>query len=418
MEKPLPIPSAILLVGNELLSGRIEDKNGSYFGSVLKEEGFEVKEIRVVGDDPYGISRAVKDFYEEYPFLLVLGGLGPTQDDRTTEGIASAFHTTLSLHSPSWERIVDLFSKKGITPPPENKKQAMIPVGAEVLENPAGTAPGYFFFKDGKVVVVLPGPPKENRVIFSEKVKPFLSRWFPKRSPLKTHTFRVFGCTESEADHLLRDLPLPSSWEIQTLFQFPEILISVVMREKVDTSRSRKVFREIRKRLSPYLYGEGEKKLPEKVGEMIRERGWKLVTVESCTGGLLGKLLTDIPGSSAWFYGGFVVYDNSAKKLLGVSSTLLKKYGAVSEEVALDMLRQGLRSSRQKVGISITGIAGPSGGTPSKPVGTVCIAWGNLKKMEVKTYRFPWDREYNRIVSAWTALWRLRLWMKKESVSS
>jgi nicotinamide-nucleotide amidase len=403
--------AGILLVGNELLRGEIPDRNGAFMGGELTSMGFQVERIVTVPDGIEAIACVTRDLHLSHDLLVVMGGLGPTGDDLTTEAIAQALSIPLEFHEESWQRIVMIYASRGRTPPEVNRKQALIPQGAEVLPNPQGTAPGYLFQHEGHWIAVLPGPPRENQAIFGESLKNRLREIFPTAFPRRQRILRIFGLTESQVAERIEELARKSSVEFRYLFRFPEILVLLSAHpseEKVLDETARKAHAL----LEPHVYTEGEKTLPEVVGLILKERHLKVVAVESCTGGLGAKLLTDIPGSSAWFERGFVVYTNDAKEeVLGVPKEILQEFGAVSEETALAMLKGGLEHSRADVGFAITGVAGPTGGTREKPVGTVCIAVGDRKRGKVKTYHFSWDREYNRLISVWTALHRLRLWI-------
>lgn len=413
-----PPRAGILLVGTELLRGEIHDRNGAFMGRELTQMGFSVETIVVVPDEVEAIVERVRELKKESDLLVLMGGLGPTGDDLTTEALAQALYLPLEFHEESWERIVLIYQSRGRTPPEVNRKQALVPKGAEVFSNPHGTAPGYLLEHQGSFILVLPGPPKENQAIFATGLAARLKELFPQALPRLTRTFRVFGLTESQVAERVQDLEHNEGVEFRYLFRFPEILVLLATTPKKEPLLN-SLGETIRSRLDPYIYSEGENTLPQVVGELLKARGLKIVTVESCTGGLAAKLLTDTPGSSAWFERGFVVYSNAAKEeLLGVPRSLLDQYGAVSEPVAQALLEGALTRSRADLGFSITGIAGPEGGTPEKPVGTVCIAFGDRGGSQVKTYKFPWDREYNRLISVWTALHRIRLWVLAKEGSS
>ncbi len=399
----------ILLVGDELLSGEIEDRNGPFFADRLTDLGFTVKGIRILPDDGEVIAAEARDAVARSRLVVVCGGLGPTSDDRTTEAVGRAFGRKLVLDEPQWERIRQVFSLLiGEEPPPGNEKQAIVPEGSEILANEVGTAVGYVLREADGMVAVLPGPPKENRRMFEGELVPWLDRNMPERRPWRTRLYRVFGLPESEVGHRLRPLEdeVPGL-RISYRFAFPEILVKLRVpeaREEALEAAGRKIV----SRLAPHLYGTGDQALPELLGRELQERGLRVVTAESCTAGLAAKLLTDTPGSSAWMECGFVAYSNASKqRLLRVDGALLERSGAVSEETARAMLDGALAVSGADVGVAVTGVAGPGGGTPEKPVGTVWIAWGDRERREAGCFRFLWDRQYNRIVSAWAALHRL-----------
>jgi nicotinamide-nucleotide amidase len=401
------LTACVLLIGDELLAGEIQDRNGPYLADQLTRHGFRIREIRLLSDDVEGIAAAVKEALRDCRLVVVCGGLGPTSDDRTTEAIAQALGKRLILDEEQWERIRGIFSLlRGEEPPPGNEKQAKLPEGADVLKNEMGTALGYVARREESAIAVLPGPPKENQHMFETQLLPWLDRHMPDRSRWAARVFRVFGLPESEVGHRLSDLETEyGDLRVSYRFHFPEILVK--LRGEVEAEdRLNAASVDLEKRLEPYIYSTGEDRLPAVLGRELERRNLRIVAAESCTGGLAAKLLTDVPGSSAWLERGFVVYSNPSKKeLLGVPDAMLKQHGAVSEPVALAMLEGALARSDAQVGFAITGIAGPGGGTLGRPVGTVCIAWGDRTRSRVETHTFYWDREYNRLLSAWMAMY-------------
>lgn len=406
MNRPV---ASVLLIGDELLSGEIQDRNGIYFAERLTSQGFRIEGIHLLSDDVEGIGRGVKEALRKCRLVVVCGGLGPTSDDRTTEAVGKALDRRLILEEDQWERIRQIFSMlRGEEPPPGNEKQAMLPEGAHVLLNEMGTAVGYVVPEGDAAVAVLPGPPKENQAMFEKQLLPWLDRRWPGRSRLLYRVFRVFGLPESEVGHRLRGLEADyRDIRVSYRFYFPEILVKL----RCDTASGEQLMAastDLERLLAPHVYSHGEDRLPVVLGRELERRGLRIVTAESCTGGLVAKLLTDIPGSSAWMERGFVVYSNEAKRdLLGVPEQMLEREGAVSEPVVRRMLDGALERSDAQVALAITGIAGPGGGTLWRPVGTVWIAWGDRRQAHAETHRFQWDREYNRLLSAWAAMHRL-----------
>lgn len=401
--------ASVLLIGDELLSGEIRDRNGPYLAEQLTQLGFRVRRIHLLPDEVTEIAAAVREDLERCRLVMVCGGLGPTSDDRTTEAIGEALGRGLELDGRQWERIREVFSLlRGEEPPPGNEKQARFPEGADVLPNEAGTALGYVARQGDCAVAVLPGPPKENRRMFEGPFLSWLAGHMPDLSRGETRVFRVFGLPESEVGHRLAALETEyPDLRVSYRFHFPEILVKLTG-EAGSADRLEAASAELGGRLGPHLYGTGEEGLPAVLGRALERKGLRIVTAESCTGGLAAKLLTDVPGSSAWMDRGFVVYSNRAKhELLGVPEEMLKEYGAVSEPVVLAMLRGALARSEAQVGLAITGIAGPGGGTPGRPVGTVWTAWGDGSRSRAESHQFLWDREYNRLLSAWAAMYQV-----------
>lgn len=411
------LPAAILVIGDELLAGEIEDKNGPFLAEALAAEGFRVREIRVLPDELGAIGDALDAAVAAAPLVVLSGGLGPTSDDLTTEAVARALGVETRLDAGAWADIQALFSSRGVILPPGNEKQALIPEGAEVLPNRQGTAPGFLATAPGGArVAVLPGPPRENRAMFAEALLPRLRAWRPEAPRWQTRVLRCFGLGEATVGERLRPVEAAHpAVRVGYQARFPEVLVK--LRHGSDAeAEAEAAAKAVTAALAPFVYGEGEAALPEVLGRLAAAKGLRLVTAESCTAGWVAKLLTDAPGSSAWFVEGAVVYANAAKTaLLHVPPALLEEHGAVSEPVAEAMLRGALAraAGRAEAGVALTGIAGPDGGTPDKPVGTVCMAWGDAADLHVRTHRYPFDRDRNRLLSAWSALGHLYRWIRE-----
>jgi len=400
---------SIFVIGDELLAGDIVDVNGPYLAEKLTDQGFRIQAIHLLPDDVNQIAGAVKDARRGCRLVVLCGGLGPTSDDRTTEAVARAFNRKLVLDKTHWERIRQAFSiLRGEEPSPGNEKQATFPQGIHILANEIGMAPGYVLQEGGDVVAVLPGPPKENQPMFQKELLPWLNRNMPEREKWAVSVFRVFGLPESEVGYRLKSFEKENTGvRISYRFSFPEILVKLRCEARSGDCLA-SLSAELMQLLAPHVYSTNEERLPAVLGRELAGRGLRIVTAESCTGGLAAKLLTDTAGSSAWMERGFVTYTNAAKvELLNVPGELIEKHGAVSEEVARAMLAGALSRSDAHVGLAITGIAGPTGGTIDKPVGSVCIAWGDSKTQHTHTYWFHWDREFNRIISVWAGMHQL-----------
>lgn len=398
----------ILLIGDELLAGEVRDRNGPAMRDLLAGEGIRTVGIAMLPDEREAIAAAVARGLAAGRLVCVLGGLGPTADDLTAEAVAGVIGRPLVRDEAQWVRVQQIFAAMNRTPPPGNDKQVHIPAGADVLPNEAGTAPGWAVAGAGGLVAAFPGPPRENGPMMTGPFVAWLATHLPDRTRWQTQVFRTFGLPESEVGHRLQPLesrlgPILLAYQ----YHFPEVLVKLRVPEGSEGSAA-VLADEVRSALAPALYGEGDDDLPAVLGRQLRIAGRRIVTAESCTGGLVSKLLTDTPGSTAWFERGFITYTNEAKvEVLRVPRELLRAHGAVSEEVAAAMLQGALERSAADVGLAITGVAGPGGGTPEKPVGTVCIAWGDREGSETHTLRLRWDRDYNRIVSAWSAMSRV-----------
>lgn len=399
------LDARILLIGDELLAGELADANGPFLARELTAAGFRVRGIEVLGDDLEAITTGLRTAATA-GLVVACGGLGPTSDDKTTAAVAAAFACELKLHEPQWQRIQQMFlAMRGVPPPPGNEKQATIPVGAEPLANAHGTALGYALERSGGWLAVLPGPPKENRPMFYDQLLPLLARVFPVRKPWRTQVFRVFGLAESVVAERLAGVEAQlHQVGLAYQFHFPEILVKLRVPPGADAEAAAAA-EAVRAALAPYLYGEGDTTLAAELVAALNERGMRLVTAESCTGGLVGAMLVDVAGASRVYDRGFVTYSNQAKReVLHVPQALLEREGAVSEAVVLAMLEGALERSDADVGLAISGISGPGGGSAEKPVGTTWIAWGDRRHLNADVYRFRWDRDYNRKIAAWTAL--------------
>lgn len=398
----------ILLIGDELLAGEVADRNGPFMATWLKDQGFHLVRQVTLPDLQALIEAEVAAGLAAGELVCTFGGLGPTSDDRTSAAIAAVVDRTLVRDEAQWQRIQQIFAGVNRTPPPGNEKQASVPRGAVVLANELGTAPGYALRHGAGAVVALPGPPRENAPMVEGPFRAWADAHLPGRRRWTTRIFRTFGLPESEVGARLKPLE-PELGEVLLAFQFhfPEVLVKLRVPEGHEAAAEALAAR-VREALTPGLYGEGETDLPAVLGQALVAHGKRIVTAESCTGGWVAKLLTDMPGSGNWFERGFVTYSNQAKReVLGVAAALLDEHGAVSEPVVAAMLEGALERSAADVGLAISGVAGPGGGSRYRPVGTVCLAWGDRAGLETRTLRLRWDRDYNRLVSAWSAMHRV-----------
>jgi len=371
----------ILAVGSELLTPHRIDTNSLYLTERLNELGFEVSLKTVVGDDVAVICQRVKQALRHSGLVILSGGLGPTGDDRTREAVAAALGRNLVFREDLLLHIEERFRRRGVPMPVVNRKQAHIIHGAVVLPNSCGTAAGQWIGVGGKNLVLLPGPPHELRAMFDESVFPRLEKM--RCGYLVRRAFKTAGLAESQVETLIADLyPKGDDADVTVLASPGQIeihLTSFSPRSQLDAERRlRPVERQLRCRLGADIFSDSGELLEEVVGRLLKNNHRTLAVAESCSGGLLSHRLTNVPGSSDYFLEGLVVYTNSAKAgRLGVRSSLIRTHGAVSAPVALAMAR-GIRSlARSDFGLSITGIAGPAGGSPEKPVGLVYIgfAW-------------------------------------------
>lgn len=380
-EEGKQVIAELVFVGTELLLGEILNTNAQYLSRQLAQLGVDVYHQVVVGDNAARLRAVLSQALSRSDLVIASGGLGPTDDDITREVAAEVTGRPLELDPQLLAQLEIWFARRGRRMAENNRRQCMVPRGARVLPNDRGTAPGLMIPADGdKVVILLPGPPGELRPMFEAHVAPYLAARSGGR-PLRlvTRTLRFVGIGESALADGLRDLmATQTDPTIAPYAKVAEVHLRLATRaadEAEGYARIAPLEAEIRSRFGRFLYGSDEETLPQAVGRLLAERGMTLSTAESCTGGLVAKWITDVPGSSRYFGTGFVTYANEAKvSLLGVPEELLSAHGAVSEPVARAMAEGALQRSGADVAVAVSGIAGPDGGTPEKPVGTVCFA--------------------------------------------
>jgi len=406
----------IVSIGSEILSGRTIDTNSAYLGRILMECGISVLRKTAVVDSLEEIVDVLREALSRSDVVITVGGLGPTSDDLTREAICQALGIPLVFKEELAEKIREFFRKRGVRMAEINLKQAYLPEGAIAIENKVGTAPGFILEKDEKIIIALPGPPSELVPMVEEKVKPYLREKNPGEVIIH-RTLKVVGRPESYVEEALQDLMAPQGHP--SLAPFAKTgEVHLVITAKGDEETAKKMVdeyeRKVRERLGEDIYGVDEEELEEVVGRMLRERGLTLAVAESCTGGLLGYRITKISGSSDYFLGGVISYANEVKRdVLGVNEEDLRRYGAVSEQVARQMAEGARRVIKADLGVGITGIAGPTGGTPEKPVGLVYIALATPEETICQRNIFPGDREMVRWRSSQTALDMVRRWLIK-----
>jgi nicotinamide-nucleotide amidase len=371
---------AILSTGDELTTGRIVDTNANWLADRLFEAGIEVVGVLTVGDFPDRLAWAWRNAFAQADVVVSTGGIGPTADDLTNEVLAEVLGVPLVEDEPSADRIRGFFTSRGREMPENNLRQALIPSGGVIVPNPLGTAPGYRVAHGAKHAVVLPGVPREMKPMFDDTVLPWLRGLRGGGDVYLARTFQTFGVTESGLDELVAGVVDPAEGRVSFRASFPEVSLRVVVHGRPDEAEARlaRVAAKLRERIGAYAYGEGATSMEAVVGQLLAERKLTVATAESCTAGLIAHRLTNVAGSSAYVRGGIVAYANEAKeRLLGVRPETLAAHGAVSVETAGEMALGARRVLGADIGVATTGIAGPGGGTPDKPVGTVCfgIAW-------------------------------------------
>jgi nicotinamide-nucleotide amidase len=401
------IDAAIISTGDELTTGRTTDTNAGFIADRLLELGVDVVAILTVGDHRERLSWAWRQALARAQVVIATGGLGPTADDLTTETVAALLGRKV-VHDPEVaERIRELFRLFNRPMPENNLKQADFPEGAVILPNGLGTAPGYRVEvgppEDRRHLVVLPGVPREMKPMLTETVLPWLARLIGAAN-VGHRTFQTFGISESGLDELIAGIPGEGRWSFRA--NFPEVSVRVVVRGEDVDARLDAFGREVHARLGQYIYGEGDTSMERVTGELLARGPTTVAFAESCTGGLVSHRLTNVPGSSKYFRGGINAYANEVKeKLLGVPADLLAAHGAVSEEVAGAMAEGARRAVGTELGVGVTGIAGPDGGTAEKPVGTVCFGLAAAGHPTVtRRYQLWGNREWVKLLSSQIAL--------------
>jgi nicotinamide-nucleotide amidase len=405
----------IIAVGSELLTPHRVDTNSLFLTERLNELGIEIRAKTVVGDRRADLADRLRTALARADIIVTTGGLGPTDDDVTRDAVAEVLELPLLEDESILARIRARFDARGMRMPEINRRQARVPKGATVLTNVHGTAPGVLIDTPDHLVVLLPGPPAELRPMFAA-VEDFLKPHVGT-AKIRRRTVKIGGRTESHVEEIAQ--PIYAKWRDAEIPIATTILFSAGQIELHLSARGEDIatidrllddaVQELVRALAPAVFSTDDRSLPAVVGESLRRRGWRIGVAESCTAGLLMAKLTEEPGSSAWVSGGVVAYANDLKvDLLGVPGATIAAHGAVSEPVALAMaagVRQRLGS---EVGVGITGIAGPGGGTPHKPVGTVVIAVKDPEHEQVRTFRFPGDRHDVRTRSVAAALDMIR----------
>jgi nicotinamide-nucleotide amidase len=378
----------IITIGNEVLSGRTVDTNFAWLARALERASVQVAWHTTVGD-------VAEKIVERADGVVMTGGLGPTPDDLTRRAIATVLARPLRLDEAVLEHVRERARRSGRRLPASIESMALLPRGAEAWLNPVGSAPGILLLQGEKPVILLPGVPHEMEALATERVVPYLRQ--RTGGTIETFTLRTFGAFESQLHELIG--ARPQRWNGASLAYLPsyfgvDLRVTVAganeaqVRETAGQARA-----ELQELVGGLVYAEGERAMEEVVGEALLKRGWRIATAESCTAGLLSKRLTDVPGSSRYFDRGFVTYSNEAKvELLGVSETDLDTHGAVSAAVAGQMAHGARHRACVDLGVAITGVAGPDGGSAEKPVGTVFIALSSSEGEVVRRFQFSGTR--------------------------
>ncbi|GBD93723.1 nicotinamide-nucleotide amidohydrolase PncC [bacterium BMS3Abin05] len=404
----------ILNIGDEILLGQIANTNAMFISRSLVKAGVVLRWITVVGDSKEEILQSLKTAFRRADVVIITGGLGPTHDDVTKYAVSEYFGSPIVFNPELYGKLIKRFEERGLKMPEVSRNQAEVPAKARILPNPLGTAPGLHFEESGKHCFVLPGVPAEMRRIVEDSIVPFfLKHTGGARSCLRYKTLRTTGIFESRLMEMLGDVR-----EIEQFAKLAflphtagvDLRLTVMSRSHEDCrQRLERAEALVRNKVNRYIFGEDDDTLEERVAALLFKQKRTIAAAESCTGGLLSHKLTNVPGSSNYFLGSVIAYSNEVKmNVLGVSSQTLEQFGAVSESTAKEMA-EGVRNRLgADFGLSTTGIAGPGGGTPEKPVGLVYIGFSDGTAIAAKKFIFTNDRLANKERSSAAALDYLR----------
>ncbi len=410
----MPLNVEILATGDELLTGQIVDTNSAWLMDRLWDLGVMVRRKTLVGDDRDDLDAALRETSARSDLVVMIGGLGPTEDDLTSERVAAVMGVPLELDQGSLHAIQERFRRFGRPMTPNNEKQARFPRGAEVIPNRFGTAPGFAAQVGRALVICLPGPPVEFEGLCNEWVLPRVAARVAEVPAARL--VRLFAVPESHADHAMRPLmddPANAGVRFGFRAHWPEIHVKWTVRGPDAAAHSDRIAARVREIFGDAVFGEGREELAEVVVARLMARGERLAVAESCTGGLVAELVTRVPGASNVFDLGVVAYANSMKeRIVGVPADALSTHGAVSEPVARALAEGARGKAGTTWGVGITGVAGPSGGTPEKPVGTVHLALAGPAGTQAVQWLYRGNRERIRRAAAFEALNLLRLAMR------
>jgi nicotinamide-nucleotide amidase len=408
---PYAMRAEILTIGDELCRGEIVDTNSSYLAARLWDLGITTRWMTSCNDQPQDLEAALRLAASRADVVVCSGGLGPTEDDLTVEVVASLTGSEAVIDEAARKRMEAWFAGR-VEVTPIQLRQVRVPRGARVYVNPVGLAPCFEVAVSGVPVICMPGVPRELHAIVDHGLEARLVELRdaqPDREHVARQIYRVFGRGESQISQTCRGLidGLPGT-SIHYQVKFPETMVKLVCRDRDPAVSARllaSLDTEVRSRLAPYLYGVGDESMIERVMRRLLEAKQTVATAESCTGGMVGEMLTRMPGSSSAFLGGAITYTNDEKmRQLGVQADTLKAHGAVSQETATEMAL----GARERFGcdhaVSITGVAGPDGGSPEKPVGTVWIGLATRDRVATRKLNWPSTRDQVRLLSAWWAL--------------
>ncbi len=399
----------ILTIGDEILIGQIIDSNSAWMAEQLNLQGIRVTKIVSISDTAEAIREGLDDAFKKTDLVLMTGGLGPTKDDITKKTLAEYYGVEMSFHEESFERLSGMFARWGRETTPAHREQCFMPDNAKILTNKAGTAPGMWFANEGKVAVSMPGVPYEMKYLMEHEVLPLIAETFPGK-PISHRTILTIGEGESRIARRIQDIEenLPDHIKLAYLPNLGQVRLrlSATGDNLIELEKELEAqIALIEARIPEFVFGYEKDTIEKVMGELLLENKKTVGTAESCTGGLVAHRITSIPGSSAYYEGSVVAYSYALKeKLLNVDPAVLENHGAVSEETVKAMLKGLLENLGVDIGIAISGIAGPGGGTPEKPVGTIWIAVGDKNKANTLKLQLGKSRSNNIKYTATKAL--------------
>ncbi len=403
---------ALITIGNELLSGFTVNTNAAWIGNHVIQSGGNISWHQTIGDTKQEIHDALKQIPEKIHAVIITGGLGPTHDDVTANALYKYTGDVPVFDEEYWQALKNVLAKRNLKLPDINRNQAMKPKKGSIIPNPVGSARGLHFEVDGMNIFALPGVPREMKAMMTSTVLPWVNG--QSSTAITVKTIRTTGIMESGLAEKMGAVieKLNDELKIAFLPQFTGVDIRVSGQGKAAVEQQ---VNEINAQVGKYIYGQDTDRLEDIIGQMLNAKGLTLSTAESCTGGLVGHRLTNVPGSSDYFLGGIISYSNDVKEnTLGVSAETLESHGAVSAETAIAMAENVRSKLDSDLGLSITGIAGPTGGTDEKPVGLTYIALADGNETKVKELRFFLDRVLNKKASSQAALNLVRLHLLNE----
>ncbi len=412
--------ACLITIGDEILIGQITDTNSGWLSQYLGKLGIQVGMTISIGDDQTQIVDTLKQQTDKFPLVITTGGLGPTKDDITKKAIASFLQVPLVFHEESYNRILNIFKKLDRPVSETHKEQCFLPEGVEILPNSMGTAPGMLFQAGKGILVSLPGVPFEMMAIAEESLKPILSQKFTNGIIL-TKTILVAGVGETEIEDRITSIisTMPKHLSIAYLPALGQVRLRLTITGSHDRSSLEKALQQFTEKicdeLGDLVFGYDESNLETEIGKLCQEKSIKIGTIESCTGGKIAHRIVSVSGASSYFEGSIISYSNRIKnQVVGIPAEILSKHGAVSETTVKEMVKRGCALLGVDVVVAVSGIAGPTGGSPEKPVGTIWLAVGNETEVTTMLYKAGKNRAKNIELAAQAGLNLLRKFLHRQ----